>query len=131
MTYSFEVTDVLPATPEEITDAWLSTEDHTAMTGGRAIIDSTPGGPFEAWDGYITGCTLEIERGRRIVQSWRTSEFTDDDPDSVIEVQVKPEGELTRITIIHSKVPDGQTSYEHGGWQENYFDPMRTYFSRR
>ena len=37
----------------------------------------------------------------------------------------------TKLTLHHRYVPDGQFDYERGGWQENYFDPMRDYFARR
>ena len=36
----------------------------------------------------------------------------------------------TRITVRHSNVPDGHTSYRDGGWQRSYFDPMKEYFNR-
>jgi len=130
MGYDFEVSDVLPATPDEIYAAWMSSEGHTAMTGAEAHVDPRVGGDFDAWDGYITGRTLALEPGRRIVQSWRTSEFDDTHEDSQIEVLLEPVEEGTRITIRHTNVPDGQTGYEEGGWQESYFDPMREYFGR-
>ena len=71
MTYNFELSDVLPATPQAIYDAWMSSDGHSAMTGAPATIDPQLGGAFEAWDGYIAGRTLLLESGRRIVQSWR------------------------------------------------------------
>jgi len=86
MTYDFELTALLPATPEAVYDAWLSSEGHSKMTGGSAQIDPVVGGDFVAWDGYITGTTLELDRPRRIVQTWRTTNFTDEDEDSTIEV---------------------------------------------
>ncbi len=131
MSYDFEVSDTLPGTPDEIYAAWMSSAGHTAMTGADAHVDARVGGAFDAWDGYITGHTLALEPGRRIVQSWRTSEFTDAHADSQIEVLLEPEGEGTRITVRHTNVPDGQTGYEQGGWQESYFEPMREYFGRR
>jgi activator of HSP90 ATPase len=109
----------------------MSSAGHTAMTSAAARVDPRVGGDFDAWDGYITGRTLALEPGRRIVQSWRTSEFNDTHEDSRIEVLLEPEGMGTRITIRHANVPDGQTGYEEGGWQESYFDPMREYFGRR
>jgi len=36
----------------------------------------------------------------------------------------------TRITVRHSNVPDGHTSYRDGGWQRSYFEPMKKYFKR-
>lgn len=128
MPYAFEVADVLPTTPRRIYDAWLSSEGHSAMTGGEATVDPVVGGEFEAWDGYIRGRTLELEPGRRIRQSWRTSNFGDDDPDSTIDVILEPVADGTRIVLRHSGVPDGDSGYEQGGWQEHYLDPMKAYF---
>jgi activator of HSP90 ATPase len=128
MGYDFEVSDTLPATPDAIYEAWMSSAGHTAMTGAEAHVDPSIGGAFDAWDGYITGRTLALEPGRRIVQSWRTSEFTDAHEDSQIEVLLEPTGEGTRVTLRHTDVPEDQVGYEQGGWQESYFDPMREYF---
>ena len=129
MGYEFSVSDVLPAGPEAVYEAWLSSEKHGAMTGGGAEIDPQIGGEFMAWDGYIRGRTLELEPGRRIVQSWRTSEFGAADLDSEIEVLLEPVPEGARITINHRHIPAGQSGYEQG-WRDNYFDPMREYFSQ-
>jgi activator of HSP90 ATPase len=128
MTYDFEVSDVLPARVDVTYDTWMSSESHSAMTGGAAKIDPQVGGSFEAWDGFITGTTEVLEPGRRIVQTWRTTEFTDADEDSRIEVLLEPAENATKITVRHTNVPDGHLSYENGGWQSKYFDPMREYF---
>ena len=108
MGYDFEVSDIVPATPDDIYEAWMSSDGHSAMTGAEAHVDPTVGGAFDAWDGYITGRTIALEPGRRIVQSWRTSEFADEHDDSQIEVLLEPVGEGTRITVRHTNVPDGQ-----------------------
>ena len=129
MANGFELSDVIPTTPKVVYDAWMSSTGHTAMTGSPAIVDPHIGGAFEAWDGYIVGRTLALEPGHRIVQSWRTSEFSEDEADSRIEVVLEPVAEGTRITIRHTDVPDGHPSYELDEWQERYFDPMRRYFS--
>jgi activator of HSP90 ATPase len=131
MSYAYELTEIVPASPDDIYRAWMSSDEHGAMTGGSATIDPRVGGDFEAWDGYITGRTLALEPGRRIVQSWRTSEFAESDPDSEIEVLLEPVEAGTRLTLRHRNVPADQPDYEHDGWQENYFDPMKEYFSNR
>jgi activator of HSP90 ATPase len=131
MAYDFELSDVLPATPLEVYEAWMSSAGHTAMTGSEATVDPRPGGAFQAGDGYIWGRTVSLDPGRRIVQTWRTSEFEESYPDSEIEVVLEPVEGGTKLTLHHRNVPDGQTGYEEGGWQENYFDPMREYFAAR
>ncbi len=128
MPYGFVLSDVFRTTPDVLYDAWMSSEGHSAMTGAPATVDPRIGGAFEAWDGYITGRTLVLEPGRRIVQSWRTSEFSDVDGDSQIDVAFEPLDDATRIVIPHGNVPDGHHSYEEGGWQHHYFEPMRAYF---
>jgi activator of HSP90 ATPase len=128
MAYEFTVSDVLPATPTAIYDAWMSSAGHAAMTGAEAEIDARVGGDFTAWDGYIMGRTLDLDPGRRIVQAWRSSEFEPSDRDSEIEVLLEAVPEGTRISIRHYEIPEGQSGYEQG-WRDNYFDPMRDYFS--
>jgi uncharacterized protein YndB with AHSA1/START domain len=131
MTYDFEQSATIPATPTDVYDAWLSADAHTAMTGGEATVDPVVGGQFTAWDGYITGRNLALEPHHRILQSWRTSEFTPADEDSTIEVTLDPVGGGTLLRLNHRNVPSDHHGYEDGGWQSQYFDPMIEYFSRR
>jgi uncharacterized protein YndB with AHSA1/START domain len=128
MAYEFTVSDVVPASPQAVYEAWMSSDAHGKMTGDAAEIDLRVGGEFTAWGGYISGRTLALEPGRRIVQSWRTSDFRAADHDSQLEVILDPVPEGTKITLHHTNVPDGQSGYEQG-WRDNYFDPMREYFS--
>jgi uncharacterized protein YndB with AHSA1/START domain len=130
MTYDFKLSCTLPASPEAVYDAWLDSAAHSAMTGATAKVEKRVGGAHTAWDGYIAGKTLELVPAKRIIQSWRTTQFTGADPDSTITVELAPTRTGTRLTLTHSGVPDGQTSYEDGGWQDNYFSPMKAYFGR-
>lgn len=123
-----EVSDRLPVQPTLLYQAWLDSEQHSAFTGGAALIEATVGGRFSAWDGYITGKTLHLEPGRRIVQSWRTSDFSEDDDDSRVEVLFEPTDSGTLLRIIHSDIPPGQGNDYERGWTEFYFSPMKQYF---
>ena len=100
------------------------------MAGAPATVEARVGGAHTAWDGYITGKTLALVPGKRIVQSWRTSEFTKQHRDSKIEVTLEPDGKGARLTLRHSDVPTSQASDYKSGWVENYFDPMTAYFAR-
>lgn len=132
MSLAFSVSDVIPAPPRAIYDAWLDSEGHAAMTGGKpATCSAVVGGAFTVWNGYITGKNLTLDPGKRIVQSWRTKKFTTADPDSEIEMLFEPVGNATRVTVNHRNVPDGHTSYRDGGWQRSYFEPMKAYFAAR
>jgi uncharacterized protein YndB with AHSA1/START domain len=128
MTESIDVTDILPADPHQVYTAWLDAEAHSTFTGAQATVDAHVGGQHTAWDGYIAGQILALEPGRKIVQSWRTTEFPDDAPDSRLEIDLSPEEGGTRITLHHTDIPDGQGEQYRQGWIDNYFEPLKAYF---
>jgi len=128
MPYSYTLSAVIPASPAEIYRAWLDSIGHSEMTGGEATMSDEVGADISAWDGYITGRNLELVPGERIVQSWRTTEFDDECDDSVVTILLQETEGGTLLTLEHSSVPDEYKSYEEGGWQSHYFEPMITYF---
>ena len=130
MAIEFVVTAIIPASPEEVYNAWLSSEGHSGMTDSSASCSADIGDEFTAWEGYIQGKNLELEYGKRIVQSWRTTEFSDSEADSQIEVILEPVGDQTKLTLHHTGLPPHGTQYEQG-WVEAYFEPMKEYFSTR
>jgi uncharacterized protein YndB with AHSA1/START domain len=129
MPYSYTLSTVMPASPAEIYRAWLDSIAHSEMTGGEATMSDEVGADMSAWDGYITGRNLELVPGERIVQSWRTTEFDEEFEDSIVTILLQETEDGTLLTLQHSNVPDEHKSYEEGGWQSNYFDPMIVYFS--
>jgi activator of HSP90 ATPase len=131
MSGSLKLSVVLPAAPETLFNAWLSTREHTAFTGSPAKTGSRVGSTFSAWDGYISGKNLKLTPNSRIVQSWRSTEFPQDAPDSKLEVVLEKVANGTRLTIIHTEIPEGQTAEYKQGWKEFYFDPMKAYYAKK
>ena len=128
MPLAFTVTAVIPASAKDIYEAWLDGARHAQMTGtksGKASVEV--GGAHEVWDGYISGHNLKLVPGRRIVQSWRTTEFEPGDPDSQIDITLAKTARGTRLTLAHTNVPDGHAGYKTG-WATHYFTPMKAYF---
>lgn len=126
----FTLKTEFPAEPEKVFKAWLSSDGHSAMTGSPARVEPRVGGQFTAWDGYITGKTLELKPYSRIVQAWRTSEFQASDPDSRVEIELEAVTGGTRLTLAHSNMPPGQAESYKSGWEEWYFSPMQQYFKK-
>ena len=127
MSVSFELSELIPATPDDIYGAWLSSDGHSSMTGSAAKVSNSVGGEFEAWDGYIQGKNLELVPASRIIQEWRTTEFEDSDEDSRLEIALDSQEEGTLVTIRHSNLPDHGMQYKQG-WIDAYFVPMKAYF---
>jgi len=131
MKQPLELFVLLSASPEEVYNAWLSSDEHSEFTDSVAEIDAKIGGKFTAWDGYIEGTTLELYPFTKIVQSWRTSDFPDDSPDSRLEVLLAPEDGKTKFTLIHSDIPEGQEEELEQGWKDFYFEPLEEYYLSR
>ena len=127
MSIEFEISDIFSAQPEQVYDAWLDSGGHSKMTGGVAEASAEAGGEFTAWDGYISGKNLELEPGKRILQSWRTQEFENSEADSELEIVLEGVPEGPRLCLKHTKLPDHGMQYKDG-WVEHYFEPMKAYF---
>jgi uncharacterized protein YndB with AHSA1/START domain len=127
---AFRITSMVPGLPERVYAAWLDSGAHTAFTGKTAKIDPSIGGKFVALDGYIHGRTVELLPGRRIVQTWRTKEFPHSAHDSRLEIQFESAEGATRVTILHSLLPEGQGERYKKVWTDRYFYPIRGYFGR-
>jgi activator of HSP90 ATPase len=125
----FTMKTTINTTAKEIYTTWLSSKGHTDMTGGEAEISAKIGERFSAWDGYIEGNNIALEPAKRIVQSWRTSQFEESEKDSQIEILLNEIDGQTELTLIHTNVPESGEHYKNG-WENHYFKPMKEYFSK-
>jgi len=121
-----------PATsPEEIYRAFLSSKEHSEFTGSKAKCSTEVGGKFTAWDGYISGRNIELVKGKKIVQEWKTTEWPEGSEPSVLTLTLESDGKGTTLNMIQTKVPASQYEEYNKGWYESYWDPMTEYFSKR
>lgn len=128
MTEKLKMSTTIPTTPDAIYESWLDSKKHSEMTGSEAKVDAIIGGKFTAWDDYIQGKTIELDPGRRIVQEWRTTDFPSDSPNSIVEIILEKVEKGTKITLIHTEIPEGQKDDYKQGWKDFYFNPMKAHF---
>ena len=124
-------TAFIPAAPDEVYDAFLDEQKHSAFTGAAARCERWVGGKFTAWGGYISGKNLRLENGRRIIQEWKTTEWPKGYKPSQIEFTFKPKKEGTEIHIVHKHVPAQQAESYEQGWADYYWTPLKKYFSKK
>jgi len=128
MRSSIYKTVVLPAPAATLYDMYMDPEVHSAFTGAPAKFSSEPGSPFEAFGGLLAGTILQVVKSRLIVQSWRSVNFADDDPDSTLILSFTPEDDGDgRIDLVHLDVPEDDFQGVSGGWESRYFTPWLTY----
>ena len=119
---------IFPVSAKIIFNSWLNSEQHSEFTGEKAKVLPRTGTNFTAGGGYISGTNLYIQPYGRIVQSWRSKDFPDRSPDSKLELLFEKVKKGTKLTLIHSKIPDGQFKKCENGWKEYYIKRMKKYF---
>ena len=125
-------TVVLPAPAAELYDMYMDAEVHSAFTGAPAKISDDAGSPFEVFGGLLLGTTLQVVQPRLIVQSWRSVNFAEADPDSTLIISfTEEEDDEGRIDLIHLDVPEEDFQGVSGGWESRYFAPWLTYLQTR
>lgn len=128
MRTSIYKTVVLPAPASTLFDMYMDTEIHGAFTGAPAKVSDEPGSAFEAFGGLLLGTMLQTVKPRLIVQSWRSVNFAEDDPDSTLIICFTPleDGE-GQIDLVHLDVPESDYQGVSGGWESRYFTPWLEY----
>jgi activator of HSP90 ATPase len=121
---------VLPAPAEVLYATYLDPVKHAEMTGAPVTIGADPGSPFSAFGGSLSGTTLAAVPSRLVVQSWRSTNFGPDDPDSTLILAFVPEGSNGRIDFVHLDVPEADYQGVSEGWEKYYWTPWRRYLAR-
>ena len=130
-TDSIRMSAIIPAEPAAVYAAWMSSKGHAEMTGSAARVTARVGGAFSAWEGYISGKTQALAPPSRILQSWRTTDFSPEEPDSSLEVLLTKAKAGTKVTLVHTNIPAGRGGEYRKGWLDYYFEPMKEYFGAR
>jgi activator of HSP90 ATPase len=130
MKETISVSESFPITSDKLYKAWLDSKEHSSFTGSKAIVSKGLNRKFTAYDGYISGKNLILEPNKRIVQSWRATDFPEKHPDSFIEIIFEPQKSGTKLTLKHSGIPEGMGKDYKKGWKDFYFKPMKEYYSK-
>jgi len=130
-TTTIKQTVTISASPEEIYEAFTDPKKHSEFTGSKATGKPKVGEEFTAWDGYISGKHLELEKGKRIVQEWINTDWPQGLPPSRFELTLKADAGGTEVSMVQSNVPANQEEELLDGWTKFYWEPLKDYFEKR
>jgi activator of HSP90 ATPase len=122
-------TVLIRATPKAIYDALMNEKKHSQFTGERARIRAKAGAPFSCYDGYITGITLELEPGKRIVQAWRSQNWPDGHY-SIVTFALSKKAGGTQLRFTQVGVPANDYARKNRGWQMHYWEPLKQFLEK-
>lgn len=117
------------ASPAKVYQTLLDSRRHSRLTGGKASISRRVGGRFTAFDGYAEGVNLELQNGKKIVQSWRASDWPANHYSKATFGLKKVKGG-TRLTFTQTGVPNSDYTAVKQGWIDYYWTPLKQRFAR-
>ncbi|MGH2348410.1 MAG: SRPBCC domain-containing protein [bacterium] len=116
------------ASPTRVYAILMDSKKHARLTGGGASISRRVGGRFTSFDGYAQGVNLELIPGKKIVQSWRASDWPANHYSKATFTLKRVKGG-TRLTFTQTGVPNSQYGSIKQGWIDYYWAPLRERFT--
>ncbi len=112
------------ASAHDVYEALMDSKKHAKFTGGPAKISRKIGGKFSVYDGYAAGKNLELMPDEKIVQTWRASDWDEED---ISEISFTFTPTKTGCTVIFTQknVPSKHLSAIKQGWIDYYWMPMK------
>jgi len=115
------------SSPHELYEAILDPKIHSKFTGSKATNTMKVGGKFTAYDDYISGTNLVLQKDKKIVQKWTSTDFPKGHFTEVT-FEFKPQGKGTKLIFTQTDVPDENYEEIKQGWIDFYWDPMKKMF---
>jgi uncharacterized protein YndB with AHSA1/START domain len=114
----------ISASPSAVFKCLTDSASFEKMTGGRkADISKEVGGAASMFGGDIRAVNVEIVPGKRLVQSWRSSNWPEG-AHSIVRFELKAEGKGTKLIFDQAGYPEGAQDMLSGGWHKMYWEPM-------
>jgi activator of HSP90 ATPase len=123
-TRTIRQTIVIHASAHDVYEMLMDERKHALFTGGSARISRDVGGTFVTNDGYSDGTNLELIQDEKIVQTWRASDWPDDQY-STLTITFSPGSSGTKLSFIQTGVPSDQYEEISQGWYDYYWNPMK------
>jgi activator of HSP90 ATPase len=123
-TKTINQTVTFKATPHEVYETLMDSKKHAELVGAEAKISKKVGAKFSIYGGEIEGVNLELVPDKKIVQSWRYSDFPEGHYSKATFLLEESQGG-TKLTFTQSDVPEERYEDISQGWKDYYWQPMK------
>jgi uncharacterized protein YndB with AHSA1/START domain len=112
---------MIEATPETIWPFLTDPDKHIEWDGSAAELDPRPGGVYRvlvAGQHQSTGEYVEVEPMKKVVFTfgWEQEGHPIPPGSTTVEITLQPEGDKTRVRLVHRGLPDEAVEDHMGGW---------------
>ena len=111
----------------DVYETLMDSKKHSKLTDAAAKISRKIGGKFSVYDGYAVGKNLELIPDKKIVQTWRASDW-EENQDSQVVFEFTPIKSGCTLTFTQTNLPEEYYSSIKQGWIDFYWTPMKKLF---
>lgn len=114
---------VIDATPETIFPFLTERDEYLKWNGTEAEIDARPGGVYRvliAGSFAASGEFVEVVPNEKVVYTfgWEADGVLPRPGSTTVEITLHPEGDKTRVRLVHRGLADDHAVEQHGmGWE--------------
>jgi uncharacterized protein YndB with AHSA1/START domain len=121
---------VIDATPETVWPFLTEAERHVEWCGTEAEIDPRPGGVYDVFmasQHRAKGEFVEVVPMEKVVYTFGWDEPNHPIPagSTTVEITLEPEGDKTRVRLVHRGLPEDAVSDHTRGW-DHYLERLGT-----
>src|SRR3989344_7990982 len=87
------------ASPQEVYEAYCDAKKHAEFTGANVKFENKVGGKCDIWGGELTGESVELVPGKKIVQKWRANDWPEGHYSDLI-ITLKPDKNGTQLMLF-------------------------------
>jgi activator of HSP90 ATPase len=126
-TKTIEQTVIIGAPPAEVYEAILDPKIHSEFTQAKAENDKKEKGKFSAYDGYISGVNLKLDKDKKIVQKWTSNDFPKGHY-ATVTFEFKKHNKGTELVFTQTDIPEKNCEEVAQGWKDFYWKPLKAFF---
>lgn len=127
-TKAIERVITIAARPETVFRLLTDPHEYVRWKGELARLEPRAGGTFHVdfkEKGIVDGEFVEVIPSRRVVFTWGWKDNAMVPPgSSTVEIDLEPDGQGTRLRLVHRGLPEGAVASHAEGW--DYFLPRLT-----
>ena len=128
--YNWKSTNVMYASPEDVFEAFTDPGIIELWGGGLSVVESTVGGKFELFDGWVKGEMTHYLLDNELGFTWKPAEWDKRTSPSKVHIRFMPHPAGTDLVLEHTDFPSKEECDKHGnGWVDFVLDPMNDYFT--
>jgi len=123
-TKTIHQTVTFKAVPHAVYETLMDSKKHGQLVGANAKIIKKVGAKFSIYDGEIEGVNLELVPDKKIVQTWRYSDWREDHYSTATFLLEEIKGGA-KLTFTQTDVPEDRYQDISQGWKDYYWQPMK------